>query len=239
MINGKSYKKLTELGLKYQTDKAYYHLFTEFYNDYFETFLEKQINILEIGIFKGASILTLKEYFPNAKIYAIDNNPESANLKLGDNVTTYLCSQDDFEQLQNIFNNIKFDIIIEDGSHITSHQQSSIGFFFPFLNKKGIYICEDLHTSYYKNYIDTNITTMEMIEYYQQNKVIKSDIIDNVQREYLNENILDLQLHERTENALMCYQCKQQNNDNLEYCSKCNTILSPSNKSITSIFIHK
>ena len=88
-----SLTKLTKIGLKYNTDKAYFHLFTEFYDIYFNTFLDKKINILEIGILNGSSILMLKEYFPDATIYAIDINQNSVNLKLGDNVYTYLCSQ--------------------------------------------------------------------------------------------------------------------------------------------------
>lgn len=58
-----NFKKLTEIGLKYETDKAYFHLFTEFYNDYFDEFLNKPINILEIGIASGSSLLMLKEFF--------------------------------------------------------------------------------------------------------------------------------------------------------------------------------
>jgi hypothetical protein len=130
------YSKLTELGLKYQTDKAYFHLFTEFYNDYFEKFLDRPINILEIGIFEGKSLLMLKEFFPESTIYSIDINPKSVDLNLGNNINKYLCSQDDFPKLQKIFNNIKFDIIIEDGSHMTSHQQTSLGFFFSYLEQR-------------------------------------------------------------------------------------------------------
>lgn len=177
--------RLTEMGIKCQTDKAFYHLFTEFYMSYFEKYLDKHVSILEIGIAQGNSLRLLDSYFPNATIYAIDINENSVNLKLGDNIHTYLCSQDDFQKLQEIFNGMKFDIIIEDGSHHTSHQQTSLGFFFPFLNKGGIYICEDLHTSYRENFIDSTITTMEMIEYYQNTKTIKSDILNENQIEYL------------------------------------------------------
>ena len=232
-------KKLTEIGIRYGTDKAYYHSFTEFYNDYFEQFLGKPINILEIGIASGGSLSTLREYFPHATIYAIDINQQSVNLKLGDNVHTYLCSQDDFEKLKILFCNIKFDIIIEDGSHMTSHQQSSLGFFFPYLNKKGIYICEDLHTSYNAEYIDTKDTTMDMINHYQRFREIKSNVITGDQILYLNANIVDCILYERKENALMCYRCKTYNTCRNEHCIQCNTILSPLDRSITSIFLHK
>jgi hypothetical protein len=232
------YSKLTEIGLKYQTDKAYFHLFTEFYNNYFERFLNRPINILEIGIFEGRSLLMLKEFFPESSIYSIDINPQSVALNLGNNIHTYLCSQDDFSNLQKIFNNKKFDIIIEDGSHMTSHQQTSLGFFFPYLNSGGIYVCEDLHTSYSSEYVDTTTTTMDILEKYQSTKEIDCELLDENQKKYLNENILDLQIYKRKDNALMCYKCRRNNNGMLGKCV-CATDLSPNDRSITSIFIHR
>ena len=232
-------KRLTKIGLKHETDKAYFHLFTEFYNDYFETYTGRPINILEIGIDKGASLLTLKDFFPEASIYAIDINPDSVNLNLGNSIHKYLCSQDDFANLQKIFYGLKFDIIVEDGSHMTSHQQSSLGFFFPYLNRGGMYISEDLHTCYRKGYIDTPVTAMDMIKYYQANKIIKNEMLSEDQINYLNENITDVILYERKENALKCYNCKNYNIKKLDLCNQCQTILSPEDESIACIFIHK
>lgn len=232
-----SINKLTEIGITCQTDKAYFHLFTEFYMPYFEKYVDKNICILEIGIAQGGSLRLLQSYFPNATIYAIDINEQSVQLKIGDNVHTYLCSQDDFQKLQEIFNGITFDIIIEDGSHLTSHQQSSLGFFFPFLNKGGIYICEDLHTSYNKDYIDTTITTMDLIEHYQHTKTIKSDVLHDTQIEYLNKHIVEIVVYERNQNALQCYYCKAWNTEYADTC-KCGINLSPSDRSITSVFTH-
>lgn len=230
-------KYLTQLGMKYQTDKSYFHLFTEFYDDYFQSFKDKPITILEIGILEGKSLLMLKEFFPLATIHAIDINPTSVNLKLGD-IHTHLCSQTDFNTLNTLFHDITFDIIIEDGSHMTSHQQSSLGFFFSFLNPNGIYICEDLHTSYNHSYIDTSITTLQLFETYLKTQQFKCETIPEEQLNYLNSNVSTLIIHERSMNALVCYKCKQQNK-NLPLCLYCNTNLSPSNKSITSILFHK
>lgn len=231
-------KPLTEIGIKYQTDKAYFHLFTEFYNDYFEKYIDLPIHILEIGILSGASILMWKEYFPKATIYAIDTNIDSVNLSLGDNVHTYLCSQNDFNKLESLFNGIKFDIIIDDGSHLCSHQQESLGFLFPFLNPTGIYVCEDLHTSFRELYVDTRKKTLEMLEQFPISNTITSSIMTQTQIVYLNENIKEIEIYYRTENALMCYSCKTPN-DNYTHCVNCNTLLSPLDKSITSVIIHK
>jgi 23S rRNA U2552 (ribose-2'-O)-methylase RlmE/FtsJ len=232
-------KPLTKIGLKHQTDKAYFHLFTEFYNDYFEQFLGRPIQILEIGIAGGNSLTMLQEFFPEATIHAIDINETSVRLDLGKRIHKYLCSQDDFPQLTNIFQGMKFDIIIEDGSHLTSHQQTSLGFFFPYLQKNGIYICEDLHTSYHANYIDTEITALEFIQCYQKYKTFpKTSILSPIQIQYLEQNIAKLEIYEKTQNAYQCWNCKSQNPERKPACTQCQTILSPSDKSITSVITH-
>jgi 23S rRNA U2552 (ribose-2'-O)-methylase RlmE/FtsJ len=233
------YSNLTQIGLKHQTDKAYFHLFTEFYNDYFERFLNRPIHILEIGISEGKSLLLLQEYFKEATIHAIDINPSSVHLELGNRIHTHLCSQIDFDKLQTIFKDMKFDIIIDDGSHLTSHQQASLGFLFPYLKPNGIYICEDIHTSFSRDYIDTPITTFHMFDNFKITNTIVSDVMDECQKKYLLENISCVEIYERKENAIMCYRCKSYNYHRVENCLLCNADLSASDRSITSILIHR
>ena len=64
-------QSLTEIGKKYGTDKVA-HNYTDTYDIAFRELREKPLNILEIGVWKGQSLRTFKEYFPNSKIYAID-----------------------------------------------------------------------------------------------------------------------------------------------------------------------
>jgi beta-1,4-mannosyl-glycoprotein beta-1,4-N-acetylglucosaminyltransferase len=232
-------KLLTEIGLKYGTDKAYFHLFTEFYNDYFEKFLNRKINILEIGISDGKSLLMLRDFFPEATIYAIDIKQESINLNLDSRINTYTCDQSDSETIKKLFANIKFDIIIDDGSHLTSHQQLSLAILFPFLNQGGIYIVEDLHTSYSKNHVDTNTTTLQILEEYNRTGEIKTNDIDMEELTYINEHIDKCDIFYRDKNAIKCYACKSLNIKDLEICDRCNTLLSPDERSITAVISKK
>ena len=231
---------LTQLGIKYSTDKAFFHSFTDFYNEYFMDIANSNtnINILELGIFKGASLKMLGEYFKNATIYAIDIDDACVNNYYGENIKTFNCSQIDFITLKKLFNNITFDIIIDDGSHITSHQQLSLGFLFPFLKKNGIYVCEDLHTSFCKDYLDTDISTLHILENYKNTRDIQISLLNERENKYLKDNITDIKLYYRTTNALKCYKCNNQNINNNEVCV-CGIDLSPNNKSITSIIFHK
>jgi len=43
-------------------------------------------------------------------------------------------------------------LIIDDGSHINSHIITTSNFLFPFLNKGGVYVVEDLKTSYWSSF---------------------------------------------------------------------------------------
>ena len=64
--------KLHELGLKYKTDKAHYHNFTNIYDDNLKHLIGKNINFLEIGIEHGFSLKMWQDFFQNANIFGAD-----------------------------------------------------------------------------------------------------------------------------------------------------------------------
>ncbi len=80
---------------------------------------------------------------------------------------------------------------------------------------------------------------MNILENYQKTQKIVCELLDETQTNYLNDNIAELQIYKRKENAIMCYSCKQKNIKRLENCNICETFLSPIDPSITSIFTHK
>lgn len=151
-------KTLDELALIYGTDKSSkLHGYTKYYEDIFYKFKDKPINFLEIGFFKGESARMWQDYFSKATLHFIDNDTNSfSKYGKGLDSRTYLSivDQSNKEQLLNFINksNLQFDIIIDDGSHIMSHQILTFETLFPFLSSGGIYVIEDLHTSYWKEY---------------------------------------------------------------------------------------
>ena len=50
------------------------HEFGKFYERYFDKLKNEKLNLLEIGVWKGASIATFNKYMPNATIFGIDRN---------------------------------------------------------------------------------------------------------------------------------------------------------------------
>jgi len=60
----------------------------------------------------------------------------------------------------------KFDIIIDDGSHQMQHQMASLYLLFNAIKPGGIYVVEDLHTSYWSGFGGQyhGNTTMELLK---------------------------------------------------------------------------
>ena len=140
---------LLNIAKKFPTSKND-HQFIELYENYFYRFKDKEINILEIGIERGDSLRMWREYFTKAKICAIDLFDRNISVN---NTEIMIGDQSDILFLQKVANKYnKFDIIIDDGSHQSKHILKSFNFLFDFLNYNGVYVIEDLQTSYQPRY---------------------------------------------------------------------------------------
>ena len=91
-----------------------------------------------------------KSYFPKANVIGIDL--KSYNFKI-DRIFTFQGDQTNNKFLLKVVSKFKkFDIIIDDGSHICSHVIKTFSFLFDYLKENGLYICEDLQTTYLPRY---------------------------------------------------------------------------------------
>ena len=124
------------------------------------------IRILEIGVSKGGSLEIWKKYFgKDSVVYGIDVNPECAKLEL-DGVNIRIGSQSDPTFLKALILEMgNPDIILDDGSHRGEHQQVSFMTLWPFLEEGGVYIVEDLATSYWSQYGDGYRKKSSFIEF--------------------------------------------------------------------------
>jgi hypothetical protein len=145
---------LREIGIKNGTDKVdMWHSFQnqsylDIYEIYFKKYKDKKINILEIGVKNGNSINTWLEYFPNATIYGLDINPNCKKYET-ERSKIFIGSQDDKNIIEQMLADAgKFDIIIDDGSHINSLTIKSFELLFNSVSDGGLYIMEDLGCSY-------------------------------------------------------------------------------------------
>ena len=88
------------------------------------------------------------ELFPNAFIYGIDIGKQLN----GSRHNVFKCDQSNINDLFNVKEKIKSKNIFfinDDGSHIPEHQLLTFNTLFPILCEGGIYIIEDIETSYW------------------------------------------------------------------------------------------
>lgn len=140
---------LDAIGAQYGTDKSsIHHDYLTFYEMFFAPMREKELSIIEIGVYKGQSLSTWAEYFKNSRIIGVDIVTKSKRFAT-DRIVIEIADQSNVQQLVNVAQKHgPFDIIIEDGSHLCEHQITTLRTMFPFLKNNGIYIVEDLQTNY-------------------------------------------------------------------------------------------
>jgi 23S rRNA U2552 (ribose-2'-O)-methylase RlmE/FtsJ len=123
------------------------------YHRYFSKYRNTPVRILEIGVCDGGSLDLWREYFgDDARIFGVDINPAVTRFT-SHNIQIIIANQEDKELLTDIFSNQPpFDIIIDDGGHMPNQQKNSFEILFPLLHMDGVYIVEDIQTSYWKSF---------------------------------------------------------------------------------------
>ena len=125
----------------------------EIYDRHLSRFRGTDVHIVEFGIYQGGSLQMWKEYFgPNAKIFGIDINPHCQELE-EEQIQIFIGDQEDRVFLNSLTEKIpRMDVLIDDGGHTMKQQINTYEELFPYIDKNGVYLCEDLHTSYWPRY---------------------------------------------------------------------------------------
>ena len=140
---------LVEIGKKYPSNKNISG-FIQLYDKYFSPYRDLKINILEIGVADGDSLRIWREYFSKANICGIDIDKKNFEIN---NTNILQGDQSDHKFLNILVKEYKaFDIIIDDGSHQAKHIIASFNYLFNYLSDNGLYVIEDLQTSYIPRY---------------------------------------------------------------------------------------
>jgi demethylmacrocin O-methyltransferase len=197
----------------------------------------------------GASLRTWAEYYKEAEIIGLDITDYSAISKTNEypNITTFACNgelrtSEDFKLITNpwlrelytypemvggkigLDSAIKefgdnYDIIIDDGPHTMSSQQIFLGYMFKHLKSGGLFVVEDLFTSYsrqmertgqlqFNSFPRTEKNTLWVFQNYIKTGKIESDFMSSNEIEYLNNNIKELYI-EKGKNSEICFIVKK------------------------------
>lgn len=162
------------LARRHGTDKLS-HGYISAYARWFGPRRLQRLNILEIGVggydnpYDGGNSLRMwRDYFPHAIIHSIDIADKSPHQEK--RIRIFRGSQNDPEFLSKLSQEVaQWDVVIDDGSHINEHIITSFTALFPFLSNGGVYVIEDLQTSYWRQYggqlpESAEATSMEMIK---------------------------------------------------------------------------
>ena len=156
---GSALTNLTDLADRYGSDKgSAKHRYSELYHMLFHPYRNRAIRFLEMGLQIGGpehgqsadrpttdlpSVRMWLEFFPKARVHGLDVSDFS--WFTADRFTFHRCDMDARENIARAAAAMPdFDIIVDDASHASHHQQNAFLELFPKLRRGGLYIIEDL-----------------------------------------------------------------------------------------------
>lgn len=132
----------------YGTDKDTTHSYGPLYEEILAPYRYRAERVLEIGVYSGASVQVLSEYFTKAHVYGIDISMERILDKYKNNPRTTFANIDGTNpNAPQQLGSYQWDVIIEDASHIPNDQVASLDIFAPYIKKGGMYVLEDIADS--------------------------------------------------------------------------------------------
>jgi hypothetical protein len=135
------------------TDGRLIHKWThyfEIYERHFARFRGQAIHLVEFGVSQGGSLQMWRHYFgAAAQLYGVDINPNCQQFE-EPGVRIFIGDQADRSFLRDLAQKLPpIDILIDDGGHTMEQQIATFEELFPKVSPNGVYLCEDLHTSYW------------------------------------------------------------------------------------------
>lgn len=139
------------------TDLPLLHIwpnYFEAYHNHWQRYRGKNVTFMEVGVQSGGKIPLLRNYFGSGLTYVgIDINPSTkmfhgddwVNIEIGDaeNVTFW-------KEMR--LKHPKVDLFLDDGGHTMKQQRITMKEMLPHVQPDGVYMCEDLSTSWSQQY---------------------------------------------------------------------------------------
>lgn len=119
------------------------------YETHFARYRNKRLRFLEIGVSQGGSLDIWKRYFGSrASIVGVDIDPACRRFA-GPQVEIIIGDQGDPAFLKSLAEQVgPVDAILDDGGHRMDQQILTLEHLYPLVKEGGVYMCEDVHTSY-------------------------------------------------------------------------------------------
>jgi hypothetical protein len=228
-----------------ETDKIFWHRYLDAYEPAFRS-LGDVADVLEFGVLDGRSIEWLRRRFPKARIVGVDIAAPNAAWPRGDRIEYVSADQGDRRRIRAMFEELgrRYDVIIDDGSHVPAHQAACLLESFPFVRDGGLYILEDIHTSHpdnpdFKSYsVPGTANCLHVLLAMQHLKDRSEPLTDEIASSLASPEFFtprdladlfeatgDLRLYKRTALPLRCYRCGSSAFDYKRWQCRCGVAL--------------
>lgn len=127
--------------------------YLELYDELLSHWQGRDVSFLEIGIYKGGSVPMWQGFLgPQSRLVFMDIDPACRDLALPGTMVE-IGDQADPVFLNHVGQAYgPFDLIVDDGGHKMHQQITSFQHLWPRLADRGLYIVEDVHTSYWPGF---------------------------------------------------------------------------------------
>lgn len=195
---GEKYINQYQKSVKFEKKTISGHKYYKYYESYFFEKKNDQLDILEIGTFKGNATAAFYFYFKNANIISVDIFPDLIRYE-SKRIKNFFLDNSQENQIEKkiLSQNLTFDIIIEDAGHYYKDQIISLFILFRSLKKKGIFVVEEL------DFPDTRIdmnpdkkkpTLRDILISVKNNKDFESELVSKNQKEYFLKNLNSIEI---------------------------------------------
>lgn len=123
------------------------------YHRHFERFRGRRVLIVEFGVAQGGSLQMWRHYFgPRSEIVGVDIDARCRAFE-EPGIRVRIGDQEDRTFLRALVDEIgPIDVVIDDGGHTMAQQIATFEELYPSMTTDGVFLVEDVHTSYWSNY---------------------------------------------------------------------------------------
>lgn len=176
------YKELQAIGAETGTDKAGdYHNYCNKYEFFLQQFRDRDFVLLELGVFHGASLRMWRQYFSRARIIGVDVMETCRQYVAEDGRTALLIRDISSADTLHALRAYHPSVIVDDASHIWSQQIQALFGLFDALTPGGVYILEDIHTSFLPLNTRYHAYSDQMVSAYRILSAIAEEVTGNDQ----------------------------------------------------------
>lgn len=181
------------IGLSDKGDRhpSHKHFYIDAYDNLFSAWKDEPIQLMELGIASGASLLLWSQYFTKGIVTGLDvvEPVRKEYLQSLPNTNMIFGDAYDNDNAKYLVENLpKQDVFIEDGAHDIDNQISALMKYHSLVKPGGYYICEDLFVANLAKYLidgvyqitDRNFTTT-ILDYHNRPNGLADDVMVIIQ----------------------------------------------------------